>query len=201
MMILRSAPASPFARKVRMALILLGMDKDVDIQGADTNAADDSIRVQNPLGKIPTLVTEDGSSYYDSRVIAEYLDARAGGGKLFPAETKARFEALRLMALADGAADACLLMIYEGRFRDPAKHEPKWMTHQQGKVDRTLAVLEAAPPKITTPPDVGQIAVACLLGYLDFRFEGKWRPSHPALVKWIDEFAARVPAFAATKAA
>lgn len=199
MMILRSSPASPFARKVRMALIVLGMDKDVDVQGADTSDPSDTLRVQNPLGKIPTLVGEDGTAYYDSRVIVEYLDSRAGGGKLFPADPKARFDALRLLALADGGCDAALLMVYEGRYRDADKHEPKWVALQQGKVDRVLAQLEANPPAISGAPTVGQLAVACLLGYLDFRFAGKWRANHPNLVKWIDDFAAKVPAFNATR--
>lgn len=199
MMILRSAPASPFARKVRMALMILGVDKDVDIQGADTTDPADSLRAQNPLGKIPTLIGEDGTAYYDSRVIAEYLDSRAGGGRIFPTEPKARFDALRLLAMADGGCDAALLMVYEGRYREADKHEPKWVAMQQGKVDRVLATLESAPPPIGNPPTVGQIAVACLLGYLDLRFAGKWRAGHPKMVKWLDEFAAKVPAFDATR--
>ncbi|NIK49559.1 glutathione S-transferase family protein [Variibacter gotjawalensis] len=183
-----------------MALIILGLEKQVDIQGADTQAEGDSIRVQNPLGKIPTLVTEDGESWYDSRVIVEYLDAHAGGGKIIPKDSKTRLEALRMMALADGGSDASLLMIYEGRYRQPDKHEPKWVALQQGKVDRVLTALESNPPAITNPPHVGQLAVASLLGYQDFRFDGKWRAKYPKLVAWLDSFAAKVPAFEATKA-
>jgi glutathione S-transferase len=74
-------------------------------------------------------------------------------------------------------------------------HVQKWIEHQRGKVERAFAVLEAAPPKLDAVPDVGAITLACALGYGDLRFEGKWRAGHPKLVKWLDEFAAKVPAF------
>jgi len=201
MMILRSASASPFARKVRIALSLLGFDRDVRIDAADTLDPNDSVRGQNPLGKIPVLIAEDGTAFYDSRVIVEYLDHRAGGGKIIPRESAARFAALRLQAVCDGILDASILTIYEARWRPAEKHEAKWLDHQAGKVSRALAQLEAAPPALGasgTIPDVGLITLACVLGYRDFRFGGKWRPDYPRLVAWLDGFAARVPAFAAT---
>ncbi len=198
-MILRSSPASPFGRKVRMAAIMLGLDGRIAVQPADTSDPGDTVRQQNPLGKIPTLVLDDGLVLFDSRVILEYLDHLAGGGRIIPVEPKARFAALRLQALADGIMDASILQVYEGRWRDPAKREPKWVAHQSGKVARALVALEAAPPGRDATPNVGQIAVACALAYRDFRFDGSWRPHHPRLVTFIDEFAAAVPAFAATK--
>ena len=198
-MILRSSPASPFGRKIRMAAILLGLDSKITVEAADTANPTDSVRQQNPLGKIPTLVLDDGLVLFDSRVILEYLDHVAGGGRIIPAEPTARFAALRLQALADGIMDASILQVYEGRWRDPAKHEPKWVEHQAGKVARALASLEAAPPARNTPPTVGQIAIACALAYQDFRFHGAWRKDHPRLVKFLEEFAAAVPAFAATQ--
>jgi glutathione S-transferase len=200
-MILRSATASPFARKVRIAAMLLGLDDRITIEPADTTNPADTVRAQNPLGKIPALVLEGGPALFDSRVIVEYLDHLAGGGRIIPREPNARFAALRLQALADGIMDASILIIYEGRWRDPAKHEPKWVEHQVGKVARGLAALEAAPPARIGAPDVGQIALACALGYQDFRFHGTWRKDHPRLVKYLDLFAAAVPAFAATKPA
>ena len=106
---------------------------------------------------------------------------------------------MRLQALADGLLDAALLQVYEGRFRSADRHEQKWVQHQSEKVERALAVLEAAPPTLADKPDLGAIAVACALGYLDLRFEGKWRESHPRLVAWLDDFAAKVPAFEETK--
>ena len=198
-MILRSAVASPFVRKVRIAAGILGLDGRIKLEPADTVNPSDTVREQNPLGKIPALVLEDGSVLYDSRVILEYLDHRAGGGRIVPTDPGARFSALRLQALADGLMDASVLLVYEGRWRPAERHEPKWVDHQAGKVARALAALEAAPPALTAPPDVGQIALACALGYRDFRFAGTWRGDHPRLVQWLDGFAARVPAFAATK--
>jgi len=199
MLILRSSPASPFVRKIRIAAGVLGLEQDITIEPADTTVPSDTVRQQNPIGKIPTLVLEDGTTLFDSRVILEYLDHRAGGGRIIPKDAPARFAALRLQALADGILDASILLVYEGRWRPAERHEPKWVEHQAGKVARGLAALEAAPPGLGNPPDVGQITVACALGYRDFRFDGSWRKDHPRLVAWLDGFAARVPAFAATK--
>ena len=198
-MILRSAIASPFVRKVRIAAGILGLDSRITLETADTTSPTDSVRAQNPLGKIPALVLDDGMVLFDSRVILDYLDHVAGGGRIVPADPGARFSALRLQALADGLMDASVLLVYEGRWRPAERHEPKWVDHQAGKVTRTLTALEAAPPALTAPPDVGQIALACALGYRDFRFAGTWRNDHPRLVRWLDGFAAQVPAFAATK--
>ena len=100
MMILRYSPASPYARKIRIAAELLGLSERIRIESASTADPNDSLRIQNPLGKIPTLILADGSSLYDSRVIADYLDHLSGGGKLIPADPDRRFAALRLQALA-----------------------------------------------------------------------------------------------------
>ncbi|HWC94019.1 MAG TPA: glutathione S-transferase family protein [Pseudolabrys sp.] len=199
MMILRSSPASPFARKVRIAMSLLGLADQIEIRDTDLNSADDPIRTQNPLGKVPALILEDGTAYYDSRVILDYLDHLAGGGRILPREPQPRFAALRLQALCDGILEASLLVVYEGRYRPPEMKVQSWLDRQAEKVTRGLAVLEAAPPPIATPPTVGQIALACVLGYRDLRFGGDWRNDHPRLLAWHDKFAAQVPAFAATK--
>jgi glutathione S-transferase len=186
-------------RKVKIAASVLGLEREIAIAPADTMSPSDTVRQQNPLGKIPALVLEDGTVLFDSRVILEYLDHRAGGGRIIPTAASARFAALRLQALADGIMDASVLLVYEGRWRPPERHEPKWVDLQAGKVARALSALEASPPALTATPDVGQIALACALGYRDFRFPGTWRTDHPRLVAWLDEFARRVPAFAATK--
>jgi glutathione S-transferase len=201
MMILRSTPPSPFGRKVRLAASVLGLSGDIKVEPADPNDANDSIRQQNALGKIPTLLLEDGATLFDSRVIVEYLDHRAGGGKIIPQEPKARFAALRLQALADGMTDAQILLVYEGRFRPPEHHVKKWTDYQADKIKRGLAALEADPPSLDPLPNVGQIALACFLGHRDLRFAGDWRAAHPKLVAWLDRFAAKVPAFADTKVA
>lgn len=201
MMILRSGPASPFGRKVRIAASLLGLEDEISIERADTMDPADPVRRQNPLGKIPILILDDGTRLFDSRVILEYLDHRAGGGRIVPNEPTARFAALTLQALCDGLMDASLLQVYEGRWRNADRHEPKWLEHQAGKVSRALAALDANPPALDGTPHVGQIALACALGYQDLRFAGRWRADHPRLVEWLDAFAAHVPAFAATRVA
>jgi glutathione S-transferase len=198
MLTVRSGNNSPFGRKIRIAVTVLGLERQVAVASASTVDPADPIRQQNPLGKVPVLLLDDGSALYDSPVILEYLDHLAGGGRILPAEPGRRFAALRLQALADGLMDASILINYEARYRPVQNHEPKWLDHQAGKVTRALAVLEAAPPGIDNPPDVGQITLACALGYRDFRFPGTWRTQHPRLSAWLDDFAARVPAFAAT---
>lgn len=198
-MILRFSPASPFVRKVRIAAAILGLERDIKNEPADTLDPSDSVRRQNPLGKIPSLILDDGTVLYDSRVIIEYLDYRAGGGRIIPTAPAARFAALTQQALCDGILDAGVLRVYEGRFRPAEHHVAKWIEHQTGKMTRALATLEADPPGLGSPPHVGQITAACALGYLDFRFEGTWRRDHPRLVAWLDRFAAAVPAFAETR--
>jgi glutathione S-transferase len=199
MMILRSTPASPFGRKVKIAASVLGLDGEIKTEPADLNDEADSLRRQNPLGKIPALIPEDGIALFDSRVILEYLDHRAGGGKIVPREPAARFAALRLQALADGMTDAQILLIYEGRYRPPEHHVKKWTDYQADKIARGFVALEANPPALDPVVNVGQIALACFLGHRDLRFPGTWRDGNPKLAAWLDRFEAQVPAFAATK--
>jgi glutathione S-transferase len=197
-LVLRSSPPSPFGRKVALAAAILGLSDKISIVVADTNDPAEALRQQNPLGKIPTLVFENGETLYDSPVILEYLDHLAGGGKILPARPDQRFPALTRQALADGIMDASILQVYERRFRDEAKHSPRWLDHQAGKTERALSALERDPPD-DGATDVGAISTACALGYLDLRFSGAWRADHPRLVAWLETFAAAVPAFAKTK--
>lgn len=198
MMILRSSPTSPFVRKVRIAIGVLGLDDRVELRNADLSATTEPLRVQNPLGKIPALVLDDGRTLYDSRVILEFLDHIAGGGRIIPRDAGVRFDALTLQALCDGAMDASVLIVYEGRYRPAEMRVQSWLDRQAGKVARAMAALEVSPPLLTAAPHVGDIALACLLGYRDLRFDRTWRNGHPRLHAWHDAFAAAVPAFAAT---
>jgi glutathione S-transferase len=198
MLILRSAAPSPFGRKVKLAMAILELEDQIETRAADTNTGDEELFHQNPLGKIPVLVLPDGTTLFDSRVILEYLDDIAGGGKIVP-KGEERFPALRLQALADGIMDASILRIYEKRFRPEEMQYEPWLDRQAGKVTRALASLETEPPMMGKPPNVGHIALACALGYLDFRFEGEWREGHPKLVGWLEAFDHTVPAFEATK--
>jgi glutathione S-transferase len=198
MLVLRSSAASPFGRKVKLSASILGLTDRFQIVDADTLNPEDSIRQQNPLGKIPALILENGDVLYDSRVIVDYLDHLAGGGRIIPNGAE-RFTALRDQALADGIMDAALLQVYEGRFRAEDRHEPKWVSHQADKVRRGLDHAEAHLSQPGQPLHIGQIALACALGYLDLRFGGRWRETYPKLVAWLVDFESRVPAYAKTR--
>ncbi len=196
MMILRGSAASPFVRKVRIAAGILDLDKQIELKDADTMNPLDTIRAENPLGKVPALVLENADVLFDSAVIVEYLDWKAGGGKLIPVEHTARFRTLTLQALADGVSEAAIMQRYERQFHE-AHVSQKWLNHQAGKITRALATLEPEPPRSFS--DVGAIALAAALGYLDLRFESAWRKDHPRLVIWLDRFATSTPAFEATR--
>lgn len=193
------APASPFARKVRITAAVKGFSGKLELVPTDTvHPADDTLMRTNPLGKIPALVLDDGRSVYDSKVICEYLDAIGTGPALFPKDWNERLGTLTLGALADGITEAAVLLVYEKRFRPEDKWVPQWIDRQQAKIDRALASLSAAPPHWKTAPDYGHLTLACALGYLDFRHGGAWRSKFPELVGWLDKYAAAVPAFAET---
>jgi glutathione S-transferase len=198
MLTLRNSPASPFGRKVRIALDLLGLADRVSIVNADTTDPNDDLRQQNPLGKIPTLILQTGEALYDSSVIVQYLDALAGGARIVP-QGWSRFEALRLEALADGILDANILRLYEVRWRPEEHRVAKWVEHQAGKVDRALAEVEKSFSEPAPRLHLGHIALACALGHLDLRFEGSWRERNPKLVRWLSDFEGRVSAFEATR--
>lgn len=198
-MILRSSDPSPFGRKVKIVAKMLGIYDQLIVEMSNTNDPADTLRQQNPLGKIPILILDDGRKIFDSRVICEYLDAQVDGATLHPTESDARWEALTLQALGDGIVDASILQVYETRMRPEDKRHEDWLSYQADKVKRSLDHLSANPPSLAGELTIGHVAIACALGYLDLRFEGKWRESYPTLVTWLDTFDARVPAFAATK--
>ena len=192
-MALRSTPTSPFSRKVKIAAMVLGIEDRIVPEFADPLKADDTLRLQNPLGKMPVLLPGDGTAVYDSPVILDYLDQLAGGGRIVPHDPVSRLEAQTLQALGDGIMDAAILIVYEGRHRPAEKHHEPWLDYQRGKIVRALTALNAKPP--VAEPNVGTIALACALGYLDWRKQVDWRAQFPALVSWLDRFRAAVPAF------
>lgn len=196
MMFLRSAPASPFGRKVKIAADLLGLHDEIEVVAADTGNPDPALLQQNPLGKIPVLVLADGTALFDSKVIVEYLDSLAGP-RLIPAAPEARARVLTAAALADGISEAALLIVYEKRFRPPDLWSQNWLDRQAQKITRGLSAFAARPP--ADGRDIAHIGLACALGYLDLRLDGAWRAQQPALVKWLDGFAAEVAAFEATR--
>lgn len=199
MMKLFSSPASPFARKVRIVAAVKGVESQIDSVFPDANKGDPDLNANNPLGKIPCMVTASGATIHDSHVICEYLDSIGSGPVLFPRSGDARWDALTRGSLADGILDAALTLVYEKRFRPEDKQVETWVDRQWAKINRALAVLEANPPQWTGHPDYGHITLACALGYLDFRHPGTWREEHPKLVAWLERFGKAVPAFGATQ--
>jgi glutathione S-transferase len=200
MMKLLSNPLSPYVRKVRVTLAMKGLEDKVEMATVDTNPGDNAeLNSTNPLGKIPALIVDGGTPIFDSHVICEYLDSLAPAPVLFPNGGPERWKTLVLGSLADGILDAALLLVYEKRFRPEEKWHAGWQQRQQAKIDRALDGLEKAPPAWGQSPNYGHVTLACALGYLDFRHEGKWRAGHPRLVAWLDQFATAVPAFAATR--
>lgn len=197
MMILRSSPPSPFGRKVKIAAKIADVFDDMEVLSTDTSDPKDSIRSQNPLGKIPALVLSDGDVLFDSRVICMYIDQLKPEAGLYPTGAE-RWQVMRLEALCDGMLDAAILQVYEKRFRPEEGRNADWVAYQADKVTRGLSALNHAVPDLTDRPHMGHIGLACVLGYQDFRFEGTWRSQYPALVEWLDRFAGLVPAFGET---
>ncbi len=199
MYLLRTSPASPFGRKVALAAAATGLADQLTIEPADVNNPLDSLLQQNPLGKIPTLITPEGQTLFDSRVIIEFLDAKAGGGVLIP-KGDARWQVLRQQALADGLMDAALLVVYEDRYRPEDQRSPAWVARQQDKMARALDYAEShyTSPPVAGTLHVGEIALAAALGYLDLRFDGTWRSRYPKLVNWLTLFRQALPAYDAT---
>jgi glutathione S-transferase len=195
---LRSTLTSPYGRKARIALDVLGLADRIKVVPADTRDADDTLRLQNPLGKMPCLLLEDETVLYDSRVIMEFLDSWTGRNILFPRDPMERAKTLTRAVLADGIADAALLMVYEYRFREPGQVSEVWLSHQRDKVDRGLAAMAADPPD-PEKTDVVSISLACALGYLDWRRPVGWRDRFPQFVSWLERFAAAEPAFNRTR--
>lgn len=192
-------PASPFCRKVEVVLLETGLEGHVstaEVGGHPTDTGTIPLDA-NPVGKIPVLLREDGPALYDSRVICRYLDSLAESG-LYP-ESRL-WEVLTLEATGDGICDAAVLMVYESRARpEDARHAP-WVEGQWAKVTRSLDALEARwLSHLKGPLNMGQIAIGCALGYLDFRHSDRdWRSERPAMAAWFAEFSDR-PSMARTK--
>ncbi len=191
---LHYSPTSPYVRKVLACAIARGIDGQIERVRTNPHQSPPWLLADNPLSKVPCLVTDDGLALFDSPVICEYLDSLGDGPPMFPPGA-ARWRALMLQALGDGILDAAV-----GRRGEQAKPQEAardaWMERQKAAVERAVALLEAEPPHRV--PDIGSIAVACALGYLDFRFAAEpWRERHSNLAAWYGEFSAH-PAIAGT---
>jgi len=191
-------PASPYVRKVRVTAHEVGLTDRIELIGISLTPVNpqDGLRASNPLGKIPALILEDGSALYDSPVICEYLDALAGGNRIFPATGAARWTALRRQALADGIMDAAVLTRYEEAVRPKELRWQQWVDGQFLKIRTALDVLEGE--SLGEAFDIGTLSIACALGYLDLRFPGEdWRTRRPRLTAWAASLGKR-PSLAAT---
>ncbi|MGE0737140.1 MAG: glutathione S-transferase [Alphaproteobacteria bacterium] len=197
------APLSPFVRKVRIAAMELGLNDRIDLIDIMSSpvAMNPELGNANPLGKLPSLINDDGDVIFDSAVIVDYLDSLAGGGKLIPASGPARWRTKTTEALADGMADAAILMRYEQALRPADKQWADWSAGQNLKVTQALDALEKMAPQLGDKVDASTIAIGCAVGYLDIRFgDMGWRKTHPKLGAWFDKFAQR-KSFQATKPA
>lgn len=184
------SPTSPFVRKVHIAAIELGLIDNIDLITDRPYDETSTVRERNPLGKIPTLITDDGSTLFDSHVICEYLDAFVPTPQLFPT-TARRWSALRHQALADGVMEATLLRRLE-TLRPFNQQSVAWIERQSAAIVRSLSVLEAEAHTLAYAFDIGAISVVCALGYLDLRYRDlTWRAHHPRLSDWFADVAKR----------
>ena len=193
------SPTSPYVRKVMMVLHETGQLDDVALEnvlGTPLNPAEQLLS-RNPLTKVPALERDDGPTIFDSRVICAYLDARGNGG-LYPQDER-RWDVLTLEALADGILDAALLMTYESRLRPEEIRWPEWVDGQWSKIERACAAANSLwIGHLAGPLNMGHIAMACALGYVDFRHGHRgWRKGNDALAAWFADFESR-ESFAAT---
>lgn len=196
------SPRSPFVRKVMIVLHEIGLADRVELMR--TNVAlvapvPPVLLPDNPLGKIPTLVLDDGTSLFDSRVICEYLDTLHAGPKMFPAEPTARFRQLRWQAFGDGLTDILLIWRTE-RIRPAGTQMQSIMSGWETKVRASFARLENDIDTIATAPfGIGHISLVCALGQMDLRFANtNWRKVHPKLVRWYEDISKR-PSVEATE--
>ena len=195
---------SPFVRKIMVLAIETGLDKEIELITTATSPVkrNEELAQSNPLGKIPALVTKDGTVLFDSRVIMQYLDSLHHGAKFYPASGAARFRVLRDEALADGILDALVLCRYETFLRPAEKQWHDWVDAQMTKVLAGLNVFEgeiaSRQPFNSNGTDAGLTAIAAVFGYIDFRQPDlKWRDNHPKLAAWLAKFSER-PAIKAT---
>lgn len=197
--------ASPFVRKCMVVAHEVGLADRIELLATAVHPVNrnQTVVARNPTGKVPTFITDEGDSLFDSRVICEYLDAQAqahgqGGGGLFPPAGPARWRALVGQAVADGLMDAAVLCRYESTVRPADRLYQPWLDGQFAKVDSALEAIEREAAGYGDRVDIATISVGCALGYLDFRFADRpWRPAHPAAAAWFETFSRR-PSMQAT---
>jgi len=195
------SPRSPFVRKVMIVLHETGLHDQVECVRSPVaiqsppNAA---VMADNPLGKIPTLISAEGMALYDSRVICEYLND-LGGGKLFGTDKASHWQTITDQAMADGIMGAALLIRYETFLRPEGVRWADWVSGQWDKIFTTLDHFEARAAELGGRVDIGTITLAAALSYIDFRMpDVDWRAKHPGLTAWAAAYETR-PAMVATR--
>jgi glutathione S-transferase len=191
---LRASATSPYVRKVNAAAREVGLAERIELVPTNPWDPADDLPSQNPLGKVPALVTDDGRVLCDSPLICEYLDGLHDGTKLIPAAGPERWRVRELEALADGVLDAAVARVIEVRMRPEAYRWDGWIERQRGKIARALDVLEveAEAGAFDGPVTIAAVTLGCALGYLDFRFpHDAWREGRPALARWYESFSRR----------
>jgi glutathione S-transferase len=191
---------SPYTRKVR--IVLAEKKIDCDFETVDVAPPENPVNPHNPLGKVPTLLMDDGTALFDSRVIVEFLDSASPIARLIPEDNRERVAVRRWEALADGCLDAGLLVRYES-IRPKKEQSASWSGKQTGKLQRGLAMIAA---ELADKPfchgeryTLADIAVGCCLGWVDFRKPAAidYRAAYPGLARFYDRLMER-PAFAET---
>jgi glutathione S-transferase len=190
--------ASPYTRKVRIVLAEKKIECELEL--VDVNPVENPANAHNPLGKIPTLVLDDGTALFDSRVIVEFLDGKSPISKLIPEDLRDRVAVRRWEALADGILDAGLLIRYES-LRDKKERSKTWTTKQVARVHRGLAQarseLNGRGWCHNDKYSLADIALGCCLGWLDFRKPGEvdWLAEYGSLAQHYAKLMAERPAF------
>lgn len=194
MMKLHWSPRSPYVRKVMIAAHEMGLTDRLECVRTVVGGTTPHLELmrENPLGKIPTLVLEDGTILFDSPVVCEYLDTLHAGPKLYPAAGPERFTALRRHALGSGMIDMGLALLGERSRPEAARSQPH-MDLWTLKLRTSVAALDREADAIAaTPFSIGHVAIGVALGYLDFRFDAlQWREGHGRLAGWYESFSAR----------
>ena len=181
------SPPSPFVRKVTTLIHHVGLNDRIELINVKTTALSvaEEARAANPLGKIPVMILEDGKSMFDSRVITRYLDELAGSN-LYPKNNI--YDILTLEALADGIMESAVSITYESKLRPKNEQSASWMDAQWSKVHHAVKALNDRKfQAMDGELNMAQIAVACSLGYLDFRHDGRqWRHGNSNLASWYE---------------
>ena len=186
------SPRSPFVRKVMVCAHELGIAERIEKVYAlvSSRRANAEVMQTSPLGRIPALVTDEGNVLYDSVVICEYLDHRFGGARLFP-RNSTRWDVLRRHALADALLETLVRGLDE-RNRPVERQSPDTLAAHAAKVEAGLAAADRDVATRTGEPDIGDLTLGVVLGYLDFRYPDlQWRTRHAARARWFDVFGAR----------